>query len=76
MLSAISVAFIIAIIYVVKILNEIRSIAVFIKGEAEKIAGDIEGARQKVRGGAAYISGLLALLSGFIGKRAPKKRRK
>lgn len=76
MLSAISIAFIIAIIYVLKILKEIRSLAAFLRGEAEKIAGDIENARQKVRGGAAYMSGLLTLLAGFFGKSAPKKRRK
>lgn len=68
LLAAATVVFIVAIVYVIKILKEARSIAALVRREGERIAADIDTFRDNLREEGMSPSGVFSFVSGLVKK--------
>jgi hypothetical protein len=75
LLTLATVVFIVAIIYVIKLLREARSIAAIIRQEADLLSEDLRTIRAKVRTEGISAGRALSFVSGFFKGRRGRKGR-
>lgn len=75
LLTIATVVFIVAIVYVIKILREARSIAGVIRRETETIAADFESLRERMRDNGISPGKAFSFVSGFFKRGRGRKGR-
>ncbi len=74
LLSAISVVFIVALFYVVKVVKDVRSITRIVHRETERLATDVESLRESMKRSDWSPGGIFSFVSSFVkgGRKAGK----
>ena len=76
LLSLVAIVFIVVLIYLIKVLREARAVAALVHKEAERLAGDLEAVREKIREESFSVGNVFSLVTGFMGKKKSRGSRR
>jgi hypothetical protein len=74
LLSLLVIVFIIVLVYLIRVLREARSVARLVREEAERLAGDLEAMREKIRTESFSLGNVFSLVVGFLKSKKKKGR--